>query len=136
MQFNAYLWVPRESYEKIEEIERQLERTKEEIVNLEHSRYMDAWLSYFNTVKTKKEVWRILTDDGKRYPSLSTFYSDVRDSDLRHYLREYFSYDNLAFVLKKLKIEDKEIDEKILHVKEIESMLDDMREQLKKEGYK
>lgn len=135
MVCDAYLWVPRKLYEEMKGIEEKLERTKEEISGIAHSRYMDMWLSYFNDAKTKKEVWRRLTGNGKKYPSLSTFYSHTKNDDLTKYISHYFDYDNLTFILKKLEIKDSEIDKKILRVKEIKDRLDHMKVQMKKEGY-
>ncbi|CEG13797.1 conserved hypothetical protein [groundwater metagenome] len=136
MACEAYLWVPRKSYEEMKNVEEHLERTKKEIVDLAHSRYVDKWHSYFDGAKTKKEVWRRLTNNGKKYPSLSTFYSHTKNDDLTKYIRHYFYYDNLAYILEKLGIKDDEINKMILNVKEFEDRLNGIKEQLKKEGYR
>lgn len=136
MMCNAYLWVPKDLYSEMEKIKERLEKSKEEVVNLARSRYMGMWLSYFSDAKTKKEVWRRLTNNGERYPSLSTFYSNIKNNNIRKYIADYFCHDNLAFILEKLRIKDADIYKKTLEIKELDDKLDNMRENLIKKGYR
>lgn len=136
MKWKAYLWVPKELYEEVNNIEARLNRAKNEVVDIARSRYMDKWLWHFRDAKTKKEIWRRLTDNGKRYPSLSSFYAHTRNKDLETYLRQEFCYDNLPAILEKLDTVDNELSQRIETVREIERELRTVKEQLKKEGYK
>lgn len=136
MTCEAYLWVPRKLYEEMKNDEENLNKTKKEILDLAHSRYMSTWRSYFNGAKTKKEAWRRLTNNGKKYPTLSTFYSHTKNDDLAKYISNYFYYDNLTYIIEKLGIKDDEIDKMILKVKEFEYRLNCKKEQMKNEGYR
>lgn len=136
MECKSYLWVPREAYTKVENIGVQLNKAKKEVVGIATSRYMDKWLVYFQDARTKKEIWRRLTDNGKRYPSLSTFYTHTRNRSPETYLRREFHYDNVPVILQKLGIIDNEVNEKLQATRQIEGKFREGKEQLKKEGYK
>ena len=136
MTCEAYLWVSKKLYEEMKNVEQEFEKAKKEIIDQANSRYMKIWLSYFNDAKTKKEVWRRLTDNGKKYPSLSTFYSQTKNNDITKYIRNYFYFDNLTYIFEKLGIDDKDINKMIMNVKEIEKKLNGIKEKLNKEGYR
>jgi hypothetical protein len=134
----VHLWVPTSSLNKVKHIEKQLETAKAEVTEIATVRYTGRWLQRFEDAKTKKEVWRRLTGDGKRrhYPSLSTFYDHVRRIGLEVYLRNEFTYNNLPDIMQSLAVVDSEIHERREQISAIESDLDQARRQLKKVGYK
>ena len=129
------LWVPKELYEKREKLYEQLSQCQEEVAEISKSRYLNRWISYFNNVKTKKGIWEKLTDNGKTYPSLSTFYAHVRSIKIETYLAREFNYNNMLTILKKLGIEDSEVNERMRAIKEMESELSKTEKMLRKEGY-
>lgn len=108
----AYLWVVKKLYEEMVKDKKHLEQTKISLVNSAKTRYKDKWLFYFHDAKTKKEVWRKLTDDGNRNLNLSTFFSHTQNDDIIKYVRDYFNYNNLLFILNKLEIKDNGIEKK------------------------
>ena len=136
MTCKVFRWVRREELKKVEKIEAQLTKAKEEIVKNAKALYVDMWLSYFQDAKSKKEIWRRLTDDGKRYPSLSAFYNHTKDTDLQSYLREEFKYKSISVILQKLHVADREISRKLRLAEQIDSELYKAKDRLIKEGYK
>lgn len=136
MACSSCLWVQNGQYESVERIEAQLTKAKEDVVRVATSRYMDKWLSYFQDAKSKKEIWRRLTDNGRRYPSLSTFYAHTRHMDPESCVRKEFDYGNVLIILQKLGITDEEINGKLQAAKQVENRLREAIEWLIKEGYK
>jgi hypothetical protein len=75
-------------------------------------RYLRPWLDGFQGL-SKKAVWLTLTNGGKNYPSLGTFYSHLKDyKSVEDYLKWRFDQEPLA-MLKIARIRDAEI-EKLL----------------------
>jgi hypothetical protein len=135
MNCRTFLWVRREELEKVDKIEAQLTKAKEEVVKKAKARYMDMWLSYFQDVKSKKEIWRRLTDNGKRYPSLSAFYNHTKDTTLQSYLRGEFTYESMPVILQKLHVADREISRVLRLAKQVDSGLHKAKARLVREGY-
>lgn len=64
--------------------------------------YFEVWESKFEKCKNKKQVWEILTLNGKYSPSLSSFYSMFKGLQTEvciNSLYKYFNYDNILRVL-------------------------------------
>lgn len=136
MECSSCRWVPKESYKKVEDIGIQLNKTKKDIIDIATSRYLDKWLMYFQNIKTKKGIWRELTDNGKKYPSLSTFYAHTKNESLNIYLRREFTLEKVPTILQKIDIIDNEINDKLQQIKQIEDKLRKATEQLWREGYR
>ena len=136
MTWDSKIWVLSEEFERYRLIEEELEIIKVEVVGLFISRYLDRWISYFDDTKTKKDVWRRLTDNGERYPSLSTFYSHIRGSDVLEYLRKEVNFHNLPFMITKLGIVDILIVEKLAQIENLENEVRISDRQLIKTGFR
>jgi hypothetical protein len=133
---DAQLWVLRATYESFTQLERQFSAAKEEVVDFAKSRYMDKWLDYFAEAKSKKEVWQRLTDNGAKYPSLSTFYDHVKRWGLGTYLKGEFMYENLPLILAKLLVTDDKVGKKLRATNEIAKQVENAKAQLIREGHK
>ncbi len=136
MSSEAYLWVRRELLREADDVRARLHKTRGEALTLGAARYIDKWLSYFHGAKTKKEVWRRLTDDGQRYPSLSAFYSRVRNHDVQGYLRSEFRFGNSPAILEALGIVDNEVTEKLEVAGEAERVLQETQQRMLREGFR
>ncbi|MDA1189072.1 MAG: hypothetical protein O2854_05275, partial [Chloroflexi bacterium] len=132
----SHVWVRKEHYEAVQKIKTQLVGEKEHVVNLAERRYMQAWLSYFEDAKSKKEIWRRLTEAGRLYPGLATFYSHTKHMNPETYLRREFSYKNLPKILQKLNIIDEPIQLRLRATMGLEEGLDEAENRLIREGHR
>ena len=70
--------------------------------------YYDKWRDCFADAKTKKEIWKRLTLNGKYYPSLGTFYKHTKGYGREKLIESvncYFKYSNLKQVFEVCRIE-------------------------------
>lgn len=84
---------------------------KKNVKNIFMQKYASTWFEIFRE-KNKKQVWRILTDNGARYPALGTFYAHVRHQELEEYLRNYFTRnaeEDIDAVMLILNVQDSEV---------------------------
>jgi hypothetical protein len=136
MSSEGQVWVLKAELAKVESIGTQLNKARNDIVDFATSRYMEAWLSYFQDAKTKKEKWRRLTDDGRRmYPSLSAFYQHTKDRSVEEYLKEEFRYINIPNILAKINVTDSYIDDNLRIIKKLEDDLQQAKHKLRREGH-
>ena len=59
------------------------------------ARYYAAWKSRFKDFRNKKDFWKILTVNGRFYPSLQTFYKHTKgfsEAKLQNYVDSFFRY--------------------------------------------
>ena len=107
MRCFAYKWILKSVLKFADHIQLEGEKAAEQARMLAKKKYWDVWLARFEG-ESKKGAWVILTENGKEYPSLSTFYSHTRNEDLSHYLKSFFQA-HLNRVLLILNVRDKEI---------------------------
>ena len=92
-------------------------------VKLRVTRFQSIWRALF-AGKNRRQVWELLTDSGKRYPALGTFYKHTKNVDLQSYLDQLFrrsdEKDSLNF-LRIMSVEDQEINDLYSHAAEKES---------------
>ena len=72
------------------------------------SLYLKLWQQKFTDLKTKKQIWKMLTLNGKHYPSMGTFYKNVRGfkrEEILEYIDKFFEYHNLKRVFEIIWIE-------------------------------
>lgn len=88
-------WVRREVLDATERYERRVERAARE-------QYREQWLQRVRTAKNKKELWRLLTNDGAGSPSLGTFYQHtkaLRPENFVAFAEERFNFRDLRPLL-------------------------------------
>nr|WP_281720874.1 hypothetical protein [Nitrosomonas nitrosa] len=100
-------WVRAEAYAEFKRLNGEAKTLCEDANRLAEQRYLPRWLSIFSR-RSKKAVWEILTDSGKRYPSLGTFYKHVGHEGLDAYLIRQFRQDT-AQALSIIGVTDAEI---------------------------
>lgn len=84
------------------------ERYRKNVETEARELYYAKWQNCFANAKTKKEIWKALTLNGKYYPSLGTFYSHTKNYGKEELIREidrYFDYDGLKRVFEVCRIE-------------------------------
>lgn len=104
-----YGWVPKERCAEADRLRKQASSMVARAEELAFARYYQRWIGTLNRT-TKKSLWRSITANGGRYPSLSTFYTDVKTTDLDLYLKRYFESNGPA-LLQELGIVDLEIEQ-------------------------
>lgn len=136
MTSSSFIWAKKEQYEDVERIGAQLTQAKEDVVKAAASSYMNEWLLYFSDARSKKEIWRRLTDNGMRYPSLSTFYAQTRHTQTASYLQREFSYNNVPIILHKLGVGEEEITERLRIARDIEAKHQKAINELMRNGFR
>jgi hypothetical protein len=116
----TYRWVLREALAKVQEQQAEINQLERKIIDLARSRYLEIWCALFSGCKSKKDVWFSLTQ-GKRYPSLATFYKSVRYQGLKTYIDNWFNWDHLSDVLTSIKVADTDIARLIQEYSELEA---------------
>jgi hypothetical protein len=108
MVATRYVWVPRAALQDLQDA-----RDRIAAIKLDFSKYLEthhgaAWTAHFDG-KTRAVVWRELTNDGREYPSLSTFSAQVRQPGLDQALKDYLQYDAVDTVIRILQLNDPEL---------------------------
>lgn len=70
--------------------------------------YFKFWKAKFRNLKSKKQIWKILTLNGKYYPSLGTFYKHTKaytQEEMTEYIDHFFNYHDLKRVFEVCGIE-------------------------------
>jgi hypothetical protein len=104
---------------ELADLHKRIEEEKHQLATYVETEYSNTWHQYFSN-KSKKAIWRELTEDGRQYPSLSTFYSHVRHSGLSRVLDGYFHFHNIQTVINLLGLEDEQLDTKIKCIEQLE----------------
>lgn len=63
--------------------------------------YFKSWRRKFERLSTRKQIWQILTLNGKYCPSIGTFYKHIRgleQQDIQEYTDRFFNYDDIKQV--------------------------------------
>jgi len=95
-------WVLKSVLEEEETIKLKNLEHQKEIENKAKKLYFEIWESKFKYLKTKKQIWHVLTVNGKYPPSLSTFYNRIKGFSLEevvNYVNSYFSYNDILRIL-------------------------------------
>ena len=116
-------WIPRQLSNELATMESTIEREKENLSAFAMTEFLERWKQHFKG-KTKKAIWRELTQDGARYPSLPTFYLHIRESNLEQQLARYFDYREIATVIRILQLNHPEIDRQVELIQTLERVLE------------
>jgi hypothetical protein len=135
MLLRSNCWVKRQTLSRVLRVEEQVEKAKNGVVRLATSRYETKWLAYFKEAKSRKEAWQRLTDDGRRHPSLATFYNHSAKMDLQGYLLQQFTYEGLSVIVEKVGAGDKELKKTLDAVKKREFELQNSKTRMLKDGF-
>jgi hypothetical protein len=99
-----------------------LEKEKGRLTDHARTEFRERWNKHFSG-KTKKAAWRELTDDGKSYPSLPTFYTHIRESSLEQVLERYFECGELPTVVRILRLNGSDLETSLTRVQRLEEEL-------------
>lgn len=107
----AQFWISKEVRAEYERLLNEAKALRRQVQILRDQRYLPKWNALFQG-KNKKQSWKILTNKGKRYPALGTFYQHTKEEGLAEYLERHFkNADDRDFneILKILGVEDAEV---------------------------
>lgn len=95
------------------EREARLKVLVEEITTHFERHYMEEWLSFFASVRNKKEVWALAKKTGVESYSLSTFYDHNKGSSMESYVRRLARPYNMVKIIEALNINDSHLKSKV-----------------------
>jgi hypothetical protein len=129
------VWMPVKMFNDIISLESHLYASQKKTIEIAHEMFMEKWILYCFSGKNKKEIWKLLTDEGKREPEFSFFDKKVTAENIIDYLKEYFNYQNLDYILKKLKANDLKINQMRSHTEEIRNKLNATEKIIQMKGF-
>lgn len=116
-------WVRKPLLQELAGLNERMEEEKRGLATYLGKHYGEKWLQHFHG-KTKKAIWCELTQDGRTYPSLSTFYSHIRNSGLDSVFKGYLDYREAGTVIRILELNDVKLTSIIEMVRELEQMIE------------
>jgi len=128
-----YIWLPKRQLRELKELEALIGELKDALAAHLRFRYAAHWTQYFMG-KPKKEIWAEVTDNGSRYPQLSTFYSHVRQVGLESALNGYLQYDKVSIVTHILHLDDADLASRVVRIRDLESSLAAKNDAIRAEG--
>jgi hypothetical protein len=120
----SHRWLPRQLLNELAVTAAEVEEARKAASAYAVTQFQDQWNKHFRG-KAKKAIWRELTEDGKRYPSLPTFYLHVRESSLEKQLARYFEFPELPTVARILQVGSSELQSRIEKVQAMERTLEE-----------
>ena len=126
-------WVPGAVLKEVAAAKLKLERAEKRLTADAGKQFGARWRAHFDG-KTKKAIWSELTEDGKHYPSLGTFYAHVRDSGIDRVLARYFERRELPTVARILGPGASELAAQIADIEGLERELDQQRSQARRQA--
>ena len=134
MASTYHCWLPRLLLKELSVAAEELEQAKKALSVYATAHYQERWNTHF-IGKAKKAIWRELTEDGKHYPSLPTFYLHVRESSLERQLARYFDYRELPTVVRVLQLSASELHSRVEQVRELEHMLEESHSNARQQAF-
>lgn len=116
-------WVPSSVLRELAAAMAAVEEARKQLSSYAIAALGARWTAHF-AGKTKKAVWHELTENGKRYPSLGTFYRHVADSGMARVLEGYFDPRELPTVIRILGPSTSELSERMAEVARLEREMD------------
>lgn len=117
-------WLPKARIVELEAAGKELARTQEAVSLYARSEFSERWNKHF-AGESKKSIWGELTENGKHYPSLNTFYQHIRDSSLQQVLDRYFEWPSLPTIVRVLQLCGCELQSRIEEAQKIERLLEE-----------
>ena len=118
-----YRWVRKPLLQELAGLNERMEAEKRGLATYLKKQYGEKWLQHFHR-KTKKAIWSELTQDGRTYPRLSTFYTHIRDSGLDSVLERYLEYREAGTVIRVLELNDVELTSILARARELEELIE------------
>ena len=104
-----YGWVPKRLLDELKELTKKQDDVRRKVADFLEKRYTNRWHEHFKGM-SKRAIWNELTNEGRNYPSLATFYSHARHWGLEKVLNRYLVYREVETVGRVLKLGSSELD--------------------------
>lgn len=114
-----YGWVPERLSHELTDLCKRRDDGSESLAIYLETRYGRRWREHFRG-KTRRAIWTELAEDGRKYPSLATFYFHVRSSGLEKVLNEYLAYREVETVRRILNLDDSRLGSTIKGIQDLE----------------
>jgi len=131
----VYFWAPINIFSELAIVEGQLQKAQNDILALARELYLEKWIIYCCRGESKKDIWRRLSDDGRREPDFELFDSLVTDLNMSEYLKDYFHYHNMEYILKKLGVRDLRLDDMNRTIARHQQRLERIQAMMRMEGF-
>jgi len=131
----AYLWAPINIFSELAIVECQLHEAQNDALAMARELYLERWILHCCRGQTKRDIWKNLSDDGRREPGFALFDSLVNDLNMGHYLKDYFNYLNLDYILKKLRVRDLRLDGMRSRAADLQRRLEKAQGLMRMEGF-
>jgi len=129
-----YGWLPVVFMHELTTLVTAIEDEKSQLTKYASTHYGEKWRNHFSG-KTKKTIWRELTQEGEQYPGLSTFYSHARSSSMHSLLNDYFRYREIQTVIRVLELDDGNLGAPIEHIQKLEKELEEKHSQARHQAF-
>lgn len=129
-----YGWLPESGLAEILRLNKKISHEERTLATYLKAVHAIGWHRHFNG-KTKKAIWRELTDDGSDYPSLSTFYDHVRRSGLDQILGSYLTYSHIKTLIRILQPKDTKLSAQVKAVKRLKRSLEEKSVRARQESF-
>lgn len=104
-------WAPSKISYRLINAEENLLKAQKDVLDLAHEMYLEQWMLHCCKGKNKKELWSRITNKGEREPDFVLFNKTADSNNLSDYLKQYFNFQNLDYVLGQLSVRDAKLDE-------------------------
>lgn len=135
-KYSDNLWIPNKLFNKFKKNEQLFRFIEEDTIPKARKKYLEKWLRHFSKVKTKKEIWSIITDGGKSCLALSTFHYLMKHYGQEGFLKKYFTWWRVPSILKILQITDSDLMTEIRKLKKLDKKLRTIKENMLEVGCK
>lgn len=124
-------WVQKPLLQELAGLNERMEEEKKGIATYLREQYGENWIQHFHR-KTKKTIWSELTQDGRTYPQLSTFYTHIRDSGLGSVLESYLEYREAGTVIRALELNDIKLTAILARVRKLEELIEQKEQHVRR----
>ena len=121
MTNTSFAWAPRSALEELATLRALVLSEQQRFADYLQHQHGPSWSAHFSG-KSKRSIWEELTDAGREYPSLPTFYQHCRRSGLDRVLKDYLQYRTAGTVARVLSLSDGELSEQVSNIQDLETM--------------
>jgi hypothetical protein len=109
LTFEAKYWIKKEILTSLSDNENRLKSIIDDTMGYAKKLYLNQWLDSFGNIKSKKQIWVVLSSLFSDQLSLSAFYAHIKNSGVHSYLASEFNFKNLQKLLNYLQIVDSNV---------------------------
>lgn len=131
----SYVWAPINVFSELAIAEGQLKKAQDDALALARELYLEKWIMHCCKGESKKDIWRRLSDDGRREPDYALFDGLVNDLNMSEYLKDYFHFHNMEYILKKLGVRDLRLEDMRRRINGLQQKVERVQAMMRMEGF-